>query len=131
MNINFSRCLEESIDGIAYLIMGTAIRAFSAPLAIPLWGIGLSLLTTKLVLNFFDQYNYPSVINLTRAVHTHNKNYPQLERIALIFAFCISFLFPRVGLISGLLMGCCEALLMRVENYKALQAISREKSLKG
>lgn len=113
------------LEAFAFLITSAAIRVFSPPLAAPLLGIGISMLTTKLVLNVANQYDNILLVNLTKEACSLNKKYPKLQMIALIFAMAVSYLYQPLGFAAGALIGSFGAVVLDIERYKLLQQSER------
>lgn len=113
------------IEGIAFLITSLAVRIFSVPLSVPLLGIGLSFIATRLVLKMIDCYDPKVIIHLKIEAYKLIGKYPSLPKIAICFALAISFLSKHLGFITGLALGCFVSITLEVENYKILQNANR------
>ena len=116
---------EVPLEACAFLVTSLAIRVLSPPLTAPLLGIGISMLTAKLVLNVASQYDNILLVNLTKEACSLNKKYPKLQMIALIFAMTVSYLYQPLSFAAGALIGSFGAVVLDIERYKLLQQSER------
>ncbi|MEI8125163.1 MAG: hypothetical protein WCG42_05370 [Parachlamydiaceae bacterium] len=122
----FAESLNETpLEGVAFLIASAVVRIFSHPLVAPLVGIGLSIITTKLVLKSISTYDHSLTVNLTKETCKLRKKYPKLQLIGFIFACAISFASKTLGFASGFLVGTFGSIVFDVERYKLMQSADR------
>lgn len=114
------------IEGIAFVVASCAVRIFSASLAAPLLGIGVSILTTRLVLKTIDCYDNKLLVNLTKEACKFNKNYPKLQMITFICALALSFVSKTLSFIVGACLGSFGSIILDVESYKLMQQANRK-----
>lgn len=120
-------CDELPIGGIAFIVASVAIKIFSPPLAAPLLGAGIAVITTKLVRKGIGWYDNRILVNLTKEICKLNKKFANIQFVAVIFAIAISFLYPPLGLVAGALIGCYSAIIFDVERAKLMQQARRKK----
>jgi hypothetical protein len=126
---SFSNKLLNSIpaEGVAFLVASVAVRIFSASFACPLLGIGISLVTTTLVLKSLECYDQLLLINLTKEACKLSKKYPKIQMIACICALVFSLISRTSGFLLGALIGSFSSLILDVERYKLIQKANRSR----
>lgn len=85
-----------------------------------LYGIGLGILGTGLVLKAHCSYDSWNWVNLTMKACKLNKKYPNLQLISFIFALSIGVLSSTFGFAAGMVLGCFAAIILDVEHSKAI-----------
>lgn len=114
------------IEGIAFIIASFAMRIFSTSLAFPLVGIGLAIITTRLVLKVIDRYDNKLLVNLTKEACKFNRNYPKLQMIIFICTLVFSFVSKTLSFSTGACLGSFGSIILDVENYKLQQQANRQ-----
>jgi len=113
------------VEGITFLIASLAIRLFTTTLSSPLFGIGISIIVTRLVLKAIDRYDNTLLINLTKTACKFNKEYPTLQLITFICALAFSFLSGPLSFVIGACLGSFGSVMLDVEHYKKMQQANR------
>ncbi|MEI8366020.1 MAG: hypothetical protein WCF65_06345 [Parachlamydiaceae bacterium] len=120
-------CIKNTpIESIAFLVASAVVRIFSHPLAVPLLGVGISMLATTLVLKALSGYDQSMKVYITKKVCIFNKKHPRLHLMTTIFAFAISFISKKLGFLTGVLIGSFGTIILDVEKYKLMQKASRK-----
>lgn len=120
-------CLcETPAESVAFTLAAVAARVFIPWLTMPLLGIAAGVLATKLVLKLFDRYNV-SLVGITKEACRFNKKYPKSQLIGFIFTLCMGWLSQTLGVIAGIILGSCGALVLDVESYKLIQQAKRKR----
>lgn len=114
------------IESLAFLVGSLAVRIFCLAPAAPLIGIGISIITTRLVLKIIDCYDTSLLVNITKEACKFNKRYPKLQMIAFISAIALSFITQDLSFIMGACIGSFGSIILDVENYKLLQQANRK-----
>lgn len=117
------------VEALGFLSAAAVARLFFQKLSSPLFGIGIGLLTTKLVLKAYESYDSTLLYNLTKEVHKLNRKYPKLQLITFIFTLIISLLSPMIGFLAGTALGAFSAVILNIESHKLmLQANRKDKN---
>lgn len=114
-------------EGIAFLVASIAVRFFSSSFAYPLMGIGISLITTTLVLKSLECYDRILLINLTKEACKFSKKYPKIQMIACICALVFSLISKTSSFFLGAVLGSFSSLILDVERYKLIQKANRSR----
>jgi len=119
-------CLRDPpVEGIVFVIGAAAANVFISFLTVPLLGIGISMITTKLVLKALDRYNNAAFIDLTKEVCKFHKKFSKLQVIGCIVALALGYLSQAVALTVGIAVGFCGAVILDVEKHKVAQCAAR------
>lgn len=114
-------------EGVTFIVASLAVRIFSSSLACPLLGIGISLVTTTLVLKSLECYDQLLLINLTKEACKLSKKYPKIQMIACICALVFSLLSKTFSFILGAFIGSFSSLILDVERYKLIRQANRNR----
>jgi len=113
-------------EGLAIFIASLSIRVFSESLFSPLFGLGISIIATRLVLKTLACYDDVFLNSLIKEACKFNKQYPNLQLITFISALALGFLSSSLSLFVGIGLGVFSAIMLDVEKYKQMQAACRK-----
>lgn len=117
------------LSGITLTIAAFATRIFSHWIAAPLAGIGLSIIITNLVKKGITCYDTKLLISIRKEIYKIDNKHKNLQLIAVICCFGLSFFCPTIGFATGLILGAYSAIIFDVERAK-LARVKRERQNK-
>lgn len=113
------------VEGVTFLVASLAVRLFSVSLAVPLLGIGASIIASKFLLKAIDFYDHQIVVDLTKEACKLHRVYPSLQIIGFISALALSFTSQSLSFFVGVSLGSFGSIILDVERHKLMQQWNR------
>ncbi|MCB1111829.1 MAG: hypothetical protein H7A37_10230 [Chlamydiales bacterium] len=116
------------VHALAFLVAATVFQIFTPILAPAFWGIGIAIITTKLVVKIAAKYNIEAIDTCERKVLELTGQYPYIQIIGFISAIALGCLFWGAGLFFGAVVGVVSGIVIEREMNKKMLELDRERS---